>query len=98
MQRARFIISAIVALLVVALLFAVLSSSVDYKKMSCAEKLKNQLLHEMGTYDTSIFETVEVERSWYSLSSTDWTFIVTFAPDAEIRYYKYQSGRFYQIA
>ena len=74
------------AVLAVAVLFVMLRSSVKYKVMSNTEQLKAQLMEERQNRSRELFEGIEVERPWYSLSPADWTFAVTFAGGETVYY------------
>ena len=78
----------------VALSAVMLNSLVEYKVMSNREKLKAQLKEEYRMRTKELFEHIEVERSWYSLPPSDWTFVVKLSVDAEPKYYKIVDGKF----
>ena len=94
MKKKKTIIISLIAVLIIVASAVALHSSVEYKIMAKTEALKNQLYHEHQMYSEQLFERIEVERSWYSLSPEDWTFRVTFASNSETLSYKYADGEF----
>lgn len=94
MKKKKTIIISLIAVLIIVASAVALHSSVEYKIMAKTEALKNQLNHEHQIYSEQLYERIEVERSWYSLSPEDWTFRVTFASDSETLRYKYADGEF----
>lgn len=95
MKKKKVLISCgILAVLIISLSLVMLHSSLEYKVMAYTEALKSQLKEEYQTYTGQLFESVEVDRLWYSFSPTDWTFVVTLAPNSETMYYKYVDGVF----
>jgi len=94
MKKKKTIIISLIAVLIIVASAVALHSSVEYKIMAKTEALKNQLNHEHQIYSEQLYERIEVERSWYSLSPEDWTFRVTFASNSETLSYKYADGEF----
>lgn len=94
MNKNRLLVLCALLIFLMALFVIVVNSSVNYKLMSHTEMLKNQIMSELEIYDNAIFIAVDVSRSWYSISPSDWIFIVTLAPDAKTQHYKYQNGQF----
>ena len=94
MKKRRTIIICLIMVLIIVVTAVALQSSLEYKIMAKTEELKNQLYHEHQMYTEQLFERIEVERSWYSLSPEDWTFRVTFASDSETLSYRYADGEF----
>lgn len=94
MKKKYLLIICILAVLVVVLSATMLHSSLKYKVMANTEMLKAQLEEEHQTYSKELFEHIEVERPWYSLSPSDWTFVVTLSPNSEVAYYKLVDGVF----
>ncbi len=76
-------------------LFALMrNSSLKYEIMSTREKLKAQLMEEYHMRTKDLFESVEVQRPWYSLSPSDWTFVVKLSTEADVKYYKLVDRKF----
>ena len=94
MKRKSLLIICLAAVLVVVLSAAILHSSLEYKVMANTEMLKAQLKEEHQAYSTELFEHIEVERPWYSLSPSEWTFVVTLSPNSKAVYYRLVDGVF----
>ena len=94
MKKKSLLIIGLVAVLVVALTITMLRSSLEYKLMANIEMLKAQLEEEYQTYSKELFQHIEVDRPWYSLSPSDWTFVVILSPKSEVYYYKLVDGVF----
>ena len=94
MKKKSFPIIGIMAVLVIVLSVTMLRSSLEYKVMANTEMLKAQLEEEYQTYSKELFENIEVDRPWYSLSPSEWTFIVTLSSNSEVTYYKLVDGVF----
>jgi len=86
MKKKSLLILCVTAAVVAALAFLMLRSHVEYQMMSYGEQLKAQLYEERHIRSKELFERVEVQRPWYSLSPADWTFAVTFAGGETVYY------------
>lgn len=83
------------AILMLIPLLALFRSALDYRAMSMTMQLEHKIKAEHGVYSSSLFESVEVMRPWYSYFSPEgWTFVVTMAQDGETLYYGYNDGEF----
>ena len=94
MKKKSWLIICIVTILVVVLSATMLHSSLEYKVMANTEMLRAQLKEEHQIYSQELFEQIEVERPWYSLSPSDWIFVVTLSPNSEVTYYRLVDGGF----
>lgn len=93
-MKIRKVLISLLLLVFVSITVVALHSSLEYKIMAKTEALKNQLNHEYQVYSEQLYESVDVERSWYSLSPEDWIFHVTFKSNSETISYKYVDGVF----
>ena len=91
------VICVIVFFIITIMAFLIVGASIDYKKMSYSEQLKSQIEKEEQVYSNTIFEKIEVIRSWYNFDPTTWNYLVTFKDSDEVRLYKYFNGIFIQI-
>ena len=94
MKKKSLLIIGIMAVLVIVLSVTMLRSSLEYKVMANTEMLKAQLEEVYQTYSKELFEHIEVDRPWYSLSPSKWTFVVTLSSNSEVAYYKLVDGVF----
>ena len=75
---------------VLAVMIIMLHSALDYKIMDHTERLKAQLEQEHQVSPGQLIESVEVLRPWYSMTPTDWTYVVTFFAGHKTVSYRYQ--------
>lgn len=61
------------------LAFTAVSSSLEYRMMSTKEQLKAHLQQEYQVYSSSLFQSLDIQRPWYSLSPEAWTYHVTLS-------------------
>lgn len=90
------ILCAIGLFIITVVAFGVVSSSVDYKIMSYAERIQSQIEDEQQVYSDTIFEKVEVIRPWYRFDPTKWSYLVKLKDD-ETRIFAYCDGTFIQM-
>lgn len=96
-RKRKLVIAALVtaAILLLIPLLALFRSALDYRAMSMTMQLEHKVKAEHGIYSSSLFESVEVMRPWYSFFSPEgWTFVVTMAQNGETLYYRYDDGEF----
>ena len=93
MSKKSILILCLALVLLAALTVIILRSHVQYDMMSCGEQLKWQLMKERNVRTHDIFERVEVERPWYSISPSQWTFVVTFTTGEGTVYYRRVVGQ-----
>ena len=74
-----------------------LRSSLKYNIMSNTEQLKAQLQEEYKMRTKDLFESVEVQRPWYSLSPSQWTFVVKLSIRSDTKYYQKMDRKFIEI-
>ena len=94
LKKRYLLILCLAVVIVLALAAIMLNSSLEYKVMSKTEQLKAQLQEEHHLRSKDLFESVEVQRPWYSLSPSQWTFVVTLSTDSEPRYYRFVDGKY----
>ncbi len=80
----------LVIAVVLTVMIVLLHSALDYKIMDHTERLKAQLEREYQVSPSQLIESVEVLRPWYSMTPTDWTYVVTFSAGSESAAYRYQ--------
>ena len=94
-MKKKYLLMICLAVVILAALSAImLHSSMEYKIMSKTEQLKAQIQEELQIRSRELFERIEVERPWYSLSPSDWTFVVKLSTDLETKYYRFVDGKF----
>ena len=96
-KKTLLIIICLAVVLLAALSALVLRSSLEYKIMSNTEQLKAQLQEEYHMRTKELFESVEVERPWYSLSPFQWTFVVKLSISSDTKYYQKMDRKFIEI-
>ena len=86
------VLLAVVLVIAVALtvMIVMLHSVLDYKIMDHTERLKAQLEQEHQVSPGQLIESVEVLRPWYSMTPTDWTYVVTFSAGHKTVSYRYR--------
>ncbi len=91
-RKTRAVLLAVVAVVaaVLTVLIVMLHSALDYKIMDHTQRLKAQLEREHRVSPGQLIERVEVLRPWYSMTPTDWTYVVTFTSGSETAAYRYQ--------
>lgn len=97
MNRRRKLTIAVLVLAAVLVFFIwlpLVHSARDYQAMSMTAQLEHKIKVEHGVYSSSLFESVEVIRPWYSRDPSGWIFVVTMAQNGETLYYRYDDGEF----
>ena len=97
MKKKSLFIIGIMAVLVIVLSVITLHSSLEYKVMANTEMLKAQLEEEYQVYSKELFEYIEVDRPWYSLSPSEWTFVVKLSTNYKVAHYKLDDGVFVEF-